>query len=138
MKVAILEAMKISNLFSKLFQKSNSETSNADSQVDCLAECGFKLGKSTDLSESVSIDMTGKKEVVCQGMPFDRSKGRLTEIPSANCTSVIALKTLHIKISQYQFSWWEEKKRDLSQWTEIHMCIPCALEAEVIRNNSES
>ena len=136
--MAILKVMKISNLFSKLFQRSNSETSNGDSQVDLLAEYGFELGESADWSEPVSIWMTGKRGQVCEGMPFNPKKGRPTEVPSAQCLSVIPAGTNHVRISQYQFSWWDEQKMDPARWTKICMCIPCALEAEVIRNKSES
>jgi hypothetical protein len=130
--------MKVFDLISKLFRSPAGEQGLSVDQADKLGRYGFVLGPEALGSEPVSIDMNGRKPFACAGMPFDREKGRPEEVPSAGCEKEISPRMAYAVMGNYQFSWWDEQKRDPSQWTKIRMCIPCALEAGVIAAKPES
>ena len=130
--------MKVFDLISTLFRSPSGERGLSVNQADNLGRYGFVLGPEALGSEPVSIDMNGRHSFACAGMPFDREKGRTEEVPSAGCEKEISPRMAYAVMGNYQFSWWDEQKRDPSQWTKIRMCIPCALEAGLLVAQPES
>lgn len=118
------------------FVRRNNKTEAVRSPEDFLKLNGFDIGVEADpIFVPTVLTHSGRKPRICDGMPI--SSSRREEVPSTECTTTIKSGEQYVKMSGYQFSWWDDRNRDPAQWTKIKMCIPCALEAEVIKHKSE-
>jgi hypothetical protein len=80
-------------------------------------------------TEPVSFHLCAKRRD-CDGMPaFNAGE---VELQSMGCTKSIDVADVIVMIRDYQFSWWDEKGRDPSQWSKLRMCVPCAVESGVL------
>ncbi len=80
-------------------------------------------------TEPISFHLCEKRRD-CDGMPaFNAGE---VELPSIECTKSIDAADVIVMIRDYQFSWWDDKGRDPSQWSKLRMCVPCAVESGLL------